>query len=201
MFSGQTRPQASAEYLAQAAPAKLRQKLTSQVSTETPPQSDHNIALILGLAERLKQEVDGDLVRTHGVTLQVQTLPNIPQENRSPDLMVLTPELAAQLGGESGAITLEMSNPLLVVEVVGAYPSPCDDNYRRDYLEKRQQYEQRCVPEYWIVDPTAAEVTVLARQPQDDYQGQSFQGQQRIKSSNFPTLNLTVDELLALGAK
>ncbi|HZG37765.1 MAG TPA: Uma2 family endonuclease, partial [Nodosilinea sp.] len=164
-------------------------------------QSDHNIALILGLAERLKQEVDGDLVRTHGVTLQVQTLPNIPQENRSPDLMVLTPELAAQLGGESGAITLEMSNPLLVVEVVGAYPSPCDDNYRRDYLEKRQQYEQRCVPEYWIVDPTAAEVTVLARQPQDDYQGQSFQGQQRIKSSNFPTLNLTVDELLALGAK
>lgn len=197
MFSGQTSSPTSTEYLAQDAPATLRQEL----SHEVPSQSDNNTALTLGLAERLKQEVDGDLVRTHDITLQVQTLPDISQENRSPDLMVLTPELADQLSDKTSAITLEMSNPLLVVEVVGSYPSPCDDNYRCDYIEKRQQYEQRCIPEYWIVDPTAAEVTVLARVPQDGYQGRSFQGQQRIESSGFPTLTLTVDELLALGAE
>lgn len=200
MFSGQTRSSISTQYLAHNAPATLRQGLTDRMPTEMPPQRD-NTALTLGLAERLKQEVDADLVRTHDISLQVQTLPEIPQENRSPDLMVLTPELASQLGSKSRDITLEMSNPLLVVEVVSAYPSPCDDNYRRDYIEKRQQYEQRCIPEYWIVDPTAAEVTVLARVPQDGYRGRSFQGQQRIESSGFPTLSLTVDELLALGAE
>lgn len=200
MFSGQTKSSASTEYFAQDAPAKLRQELTHEV----PTQSDNTTALTLGLAERLKQEVDGDLVRTHDIhdiTLQVCTLPDIPQENRSPDLMVLTPELADQLGGKSSAITLEMSNPLLVVEVVGSYPSPCDENYQCNYIKKRQQYEQRSIPEYWIVDPTAAQVTVLARVPQDGYRGRSFQGQQRIESSGFPTLNLTVDDLLALGTQ
>ncbi len=195
MFSGQTRALTSMGYLAQDASTKLRRELTHEV-----PPSD-NTALTLGLAERLRQEVDGNLVRTHDISLQVRTLPDIPQENRSPDLMVLTPTLADQLEGKSSAITLDMPNPLLVVEVVGSYPSPCDDNYRCDYIEKRQQYEQRCVPEYWIVDPTAAEVTVLARVPQDGYRVRSFQGQQRIKSSGFPTLSLTVDELLALGAE
>ncbi|MBE9155921.1 Uma2 family endonuclease [Nodosilinea sp. LEGE 06152] len=204
MFSGQSQPLTSAEYSAQATPAQLRQEPTHEVPTEMLPQrndSSDNVALTLGLAKRLKQEVDGDLVRTHDLTLQVQTLPDTSHSNCFPDLMVLTPELVDQLEGKRTAITLEMSNPLLVVEVVGAYPSPCDDNYRRDYIEKRQQYEQRCVPEYWIVDPTAAEVTVLARVPQDGYRGRSFQGQQRIKSSGFPTLDLTVDELLALGAE
>ena len=43
----------------------------------------------------------------------------------------------------------------LVVEVV----SPDDPD--RDYMEKRADYAELGIPEYWIVDPRAPEVTVL----------------------------------------
>lgn len=201
MPSGQSRTLTFTEYLAQNAPAELRQELTNGVPVAMPPESDDNIALTLGLAEKLKEVVDWHLIRTHVTTLQVPSLPEIPQENRFPDLIVLTPELAAQLKDRSSAITLETLNPALVVEVVSPYDSPNEDNYRCDYIEKRQQYEQRGIPEYWIVDPTAGEVTVLALLHQDGYQARAFQGQQHIRSSGFPSLVLTVDELLALGAK
>ncbi|MBE9113915.1 Uma2 family endonuclease [Nodosilinea sp. LEGE 07298] len=201
MPSGQPRTLTFTEYLAQAAPAELRQELTNGIPITMPPESDDNIALTLGLAEKLKEVVDWHLIRTHSTTLQVPSLPEIPQENRFPNLIVLTPELSRQFRDKNSAITLEMLNPALVVEVVNPYNSPNEDNYRCDYIEKRQQYEQRGVPEYWIVDPTAGEVTVLALLHQDGYQARAFQGQQRIRSSGFPSLILTVDELLTLGAK
>ena len=50
------------------------------------------------------------------------------------------------------AITLDMAPPRLVVEVV----SPGQENHRRDYREKRNQYEWRGIPEYWICRPRAA---------------------------------------------
>jgi Uma2 family endonuclease len=201
MPSGQPRTLTFTEYLAQNAPAALRQELTKGVPVTMPPESKDNIALTIKLAEKLKAVVDGHLICTHATTLQVPPLPNIPQENRFPDLIVLTPELADQPRDNCSAITLEMLNPALVVEVVSLYDSPNEENYRSDYIEKRQQYEQRGIPEYWIVDPTAGEVTVLALMHEDGYQARAFQGQQRIRSSGFPSLVLTVDELLALGTK
>ncbi|MGG6239771.1 Uma2 family endonuclease [Nodosilinea sp. AN01ver1] len=201
MPSGYSRSLTFTEYLAQDALAQRRQELTNGVPVELPPQNDSTIALTLGLAKRLERVVNGRLICTHAVTLQVPTLPEIPQENRFPDLMVLTPTLAAQLSGKQSAIALDVPNPALVVEIVAPYSSPGDDSYRCDYIDKRQQYEQRRIPEYWIVDPTAAEVTVLALLMQESYQGRAFRGQQQIRSAGFPTLRLTVDELLALGAK
>ncbi|WOD40576.1 Uma2 family endonuclease [Nodosilinea sp. E11] len=201
MFSGQIKTQTSTQSLVYDAPAMPRQRLSRKLPRKPLPQRDRNISLTPSLAERLRQEVDSDLVRTHDLSMQVKTLPNISQAERAPDLMVLTPELAESLKGSARLITLEMPNPLLVVEVVSPYSNPCDDNYRRDYIEKRQQYEQRSVPEYWIVDPTAAQITVLVQVPHDGYRGRLFRGQQRIESSGFPTLSLTVDGLFALGAK
>jgi len=46
----------------------------------------------------------------------------------------------------------------LVVEVVSDDP----DGHRRDYEEKRQEYAQAGISEYWIVDPTELRITVLA---------------------------------------
>ncbi len=44
----------------------------------------------------------------------------------------------------------------LVVEVV----SP--DNPARDYIEKRTDYAEAAIPEYWIADPRSETITVLA---------------------------------------
>ncbi|PSN13152.1 hypothetical protein C7293_17195 [filamentous cyanobacterium CCT1] len=199
MPSGYSRSLTFTEYLAQDALAQRRQE--PRKGAPAAPRNVSNIALALGLAERLKRVVDGRLIRSHAIALQVPVLPEIPQDYCIPDLMVLTPKLAAQLGEKQDAIGLDISNPALVVEVVDPYGTPADDGYRCDYIDKRQQYEQRGIPEYWIVDPTAAEVTVLALHMQDSYQGRAFRGQQQIRSAGFPTLQLTVDELLGLGAQ
>ncbi|WP_052050860.1 Uma2 family endonuclease [Leptolyngbya sp. KIOST-1] len=199
MPSGQSRSFTFSEYLAHGASAQQRQELTRNATADLPSENSDNIALTLGLAKRLKQVVDGRLICTRRVPLQVPVLPDVSQTNRCPDLMVFTPKLAAQLSGKQDAIALEMPNPALVVEVVDPYSTPVEDNYRCDYIEKRQQYEQRRIPEYWVVDPTAGEVTVLALHMQDSYQGRAFRGQQRICSAGFPTLKLTVAELLGLS--
>jgi Uma2 family endonuclease len=198
MTQAQPKPLTFTQYLAQDDGTERRYELTHGVLIDVPPESDDNISLALGLAEYLKQFVSWRLLRTHATTLQVPTLPGVPQENRFPDLMVLTPELAAQLKGRSSAITLAMPNPALVVEVVSPYRSSTDDNYCRDYIDKRQQYEQRGIAEYWIVDPMLAQVTVLVLM-QAGYQAQVFKGQAQITSSAFPGLTLTVDQLFALA--
>ena len=36
-----------------------------------------------------------------------------------------------------------------------------DDDRRRDLETKRQEYAQAGIPEYWIVDPRQARITVL----------------------------------------
>ena len=68
---------------------------------------------------------------------------------RVPDLIVLTPEGAAELAQyKRSTITLDMPPPLLVVEVV----SPGKQNRDRDYRFKRSEYAARGISHYWIID-------------------------------------------------
>ena len=64
--------------------------------------------------------------------------------NRVPDLMVMQPE---HLEVARQAILLEMVPPLFVAEVVSP-GGKNSDNYQRDYVWKRQQYEELGIPEY-----------------------------------------------------
>jgi Uma2 family endonuclease len=89
------------------------------------------------------------------------------------------------------AITLAMAPPLLVVEVV----SPGAENHRRDYVEKRNQYEWRGIPEYWIVDPVLAQVTVLSL-TENGYETTIFAGDDGVQSPTFPDLSLTAAAML-----
>ncbi len=78
---------------------------------------------------------------------------------RIPDLIVLTEELAQVMKGATRSIILpEMPPPQLVVEVV----SPGEENEARDYRYKKSQYQARGIAEYWIVDPTKQQITVLS---------------------------------------
>lgn len=71
------------------------------------------------------------------------------------------------------------------------------DNYQRDYVWKRSQYEQLGIPEYWIVDPHLQKVTVLIL-VEGQYQEQVYEGDRTIIcSSVFPTLLLTASDVLA----
>jgi Uma2 family endonuclease len=184
------------EYLVCDPGTDARYELVHGVLIEVPHETDDNISLAMGLAEILKSVCSWRLIRTHASTLEVSPIPGVPESNRFPDLMVLSPDLARELKGKSSAIRLSMPNPVLVAEVVSPYRSPSDDNYRRDYVDKRQQYEGRRIPEYWIVDPVAQCVTVLAMGTAS-YQAQVFKGAEQVISSAFPSLRVTANEILS----
>ena len=112
---------------------------------------------------------------------------------REPDLVVLSEAAAEALeGARSDLLTYDMPPPLLVVEVVS--PGQGD----RDYRHKRSEYAARCIPEYWIVDPTAQKVTVL-EWVDGLYEEQVYEGDQAIQSPQFAELNLVAATVLAAG--
>ena len=160
-----------------------------------PPEREFNLFLAQLLGRSLEAFVTMRQVKLQGLELAVPTLPGMPL-NRQPDLTVIRTEHIAQME-ELGkaAITLEMRPPLFVAEIVSPYRSKGDDNYRRDYVEKVQQYGQRGIPEYWIIDPQAQLATVLVLKD-GGYESQEFRGDDRIVSEVFPELNLTAAQVL-----
>ena len=114
---------------------------------------------------------------------------------RLPDLLVLTEELVIAMAGSRRAlVTLEMSPPRLVVEVV----SPGRENEDRDYRYKRSQYQARGIAEYWIVDPNPQQITVLSLVA-GLYEEAVFTEDEAIASSFLQELtgSLTVAQVLA----
>lgn len=90
-----------------------------------------------------------------------------------------------------------MPPPRLVVEVV----SPGDensDNYTRDYHDKRDQYADRGIPEYWLIDPQRSWVMV-GLLVAGRYEFTTFRENQAIGSQVLPTLDFTVARVLARG--
>ena len=74
-----------------------------------------------------------------------------PGKYREPDIMFMSAEHADRITEEywDGAD--------LVMEVV----SSGNDARRRDLTQKREEYAQAGIPEYWIVDPELGQITVL----------------------------------------
>jgi Uma2 family endonuclease len=177
------------DFLAQAEEFEGYYELTYGELVEMPPESDENLYRAMNLYEALKACVDRRQIRLQGLAL---AMPGQPK-NRYPDLTVLRPEHPDQMGElRQAAITLDMAPPLLVVEVV----SPGRENRRRDYLEKRNQYEWRGIPEYWIVDPEEGQVTVLAL-TDNGYEETVFVEDAEVKSPGFPGFSVKVKDVLA----
>lgn len=109
---------------------------------------------------------------------------------RLPDLSVLSPEGAEELAGAKRAmVSMDMPAPLLLVEVVSK------GQEKRDYRYKRSEYGARGVAEYWIVDPLAAQVTILEL-IDGFYEEQEFKDTDLLVSNIFPELNLTAAQTL-----
>ncbi|MGC1309820.1 MAG: Uma2 family endonuclease [Phormidesmis sp.] len=131
------------------------------------------------------------LIRAGNKELQVNPIGD-KRINRKPDVIVLRPEHHQDA---RQAIQLGMSAPVFVAEVVS--PSgESSDNYLRDYVWKRQQYQDWQIPEYWILDPHREKVTVL-RLVDQVYQEAVYQGDAKISCSAFPQLALTASQLFS----
>ena len=118
---------------------------------EVAYENEINILLAMALAAYLEQFVSRRLLRLNTSPIQVTpivvTLPNgrtrrVRQQSRILDLMVLTPEGAAQIFGKASGLALHHDNPTLIVELVS------QSNSDEDYTDKQTQYEARGVPEY-----------------------------------------------------
>jgi Uma2 family endonuclease len=127
------------------------------------------------------------LVRTHTCELEVPVLKPRDSRLRVPDLIVLQPEHLPFIERRL-LIRIELPPPQLVVEVV----SPGERNQKRDYERKHEQYQERGIPEYWLIDPTLRAITVLELQSGYYQQIGSFSGTEAIQSLLLNSLNLTL---------
>ncbi|WP_035985117.1 Uma2 family endonuclease [Leptolyngbya sp. KIOST-1] len=190
MTQAKPKLQTFADFLAYTDGLEGYYELTSGELCEVPPESYDNLRCALKLYDAFKALVSAEQVCPQGLAL---AMPGQPK-NRYPDLTVLRPEHPAQLRDlGQAAVTLEMAPPLLVVEVV----SPGAENARRDYLEKRNQYEWRGIPEYWIVDPQQGQVTVLAM-VDGAYRQTLFTGDEPVISPTFSAWALTAKAMVTV---
>jgi Uma2 family endonuclease len=110
--------------------------------------------------------------------------------SRIPDVVVLPIAQWEQLQNREAVIDRNEPPPLLVVEVVS------ESTKTVDYRAKRAEYSVLNIPEYWIVDPLTAKVTVC-QLVEGLYDAAVFTGADLIQSLTFPNLQLTVAQVLA----
>ena len=108
------------------------------------------------------------------------------RRSRVPDLCVMTMEQDVALHYRAAILD---SPPLLVVEVV----SP--ESVKRDYRSKRTEYAALGIPEYWIVDPLMAKVSILTLD-EGFYDVAEFSGDEGLVSPMFAGLALTAQQVL-----
>ena len=155
---------------------------------EVPPESGLNVGIATFLLVQFALIVGSQRVRGHGLELEVRGEPR----NRYPDLTVMREE-HIQLLMKRNTIRLSMAPPLLVVEVV----SPGELQRDRDYVAKRSQYQDRGIPEYWIIDPQLETVLILELTDAGYTEVATLSGAEPIRSPQLGELNLTAIQFWA----
>lgn len=110
--------------------------------------------------------------------------------SRIPDVTVLPIAQWDAMADREAVINLSEPPPLLVVEVVS------ESTKSADYRAKYSEYSVLEIPEYWIVDPLEAKVTIC-QLDEGRYDEAVFTNESIIQSPTFPALNLTVAQVLA----
>ncbi|WP_412973441.1 Uma2 family endonuclease [Pseudanabaena sp. PCC 6802] len=115
---------------------------------------------------------------------------------RIPDIAIVEGAVWRSLGNRSSAV---LETPMiLVIEVV----SPGEESRERDYLKKKIEYQDMQIPEYWIIDPQLAQISILTlisnvdTQDGDRYDEKVYRGEDLILSRTFPQLKLSVAQIL-----
>lgn len=179
------------EYLAYDDGTDSRYELVDGKLVNMPPESDRNNLIALYLLGEFLKIIPIRLIR-HKDTEIVVT--GNRTRVRMPDLLVLTEELLAAIGGRRATITADMPSPALVVEVV----SPGKTNEDRDYRYKRSEYAARGILEYWIVDPQNSKITILSL-VDGLYEESIFESEQTIASKVVPQFSRTAADILCIS--
>ena len=163
-------------------------ELINGAIVEMGAESDVNLEIASFLFSCLLQFVPYYLLR-RGTEVAVSSQ---SVTSRYPDLVVLTEETRHAMQREKRSlIGLDIPAPRLVIEVV----SPGSENRDRDYIQKRQEYAVRGIPEYWLIDPERSLVAVL--QLKDGrYQETQFRGADPVRSGTFPGLQVMAQQIL-----
>ncbi len=177
------------EYLAYNDGTDNRYELVDGILVNMPPESDRNNLIALYLLTEFLKLIPIQLIR-HKDTEIVVT--GNRTRVRIPDLMILTEELLAAIGGRRATITSDMPSPVLVVEVV----SPGKANEDRDYRYKRSEYAARGILEYWIVDPQINKITILSL-VDGLYEETVFEKDRAIYSNVLVQLSLTAAQIFS----
>ncbi len=109
---------------------------------------------------------------------------------RIPDVVIIPKEQWRNLQNREAVIRLNEAPPLLVVEVISASTKSVD------YRAKRAEYSVLNIPEYWIVDPLQAKITVFTLS-EGWYDEVVFTNSNRLISPTFSELNLTVNQIFS----
>jgi Uma2 family endonuclease len=177
-----------AEYLAYDDGTDKRYELVNGELIEMQSESDLNNLIAMYLIGALLKIIPVRLMR-RGTEVVVS---GSRATTRVPDLLVLTEELVIALEGTPRSIiTPDLPPPALVIEVV----SPGKENRDRDYRYKRSEYAARGIGEYWIIDPQQSQVLVLTL-VDGLYEEVVYLKSDRLVSATFPTLELTVQDVL-----
>ncbi len=185
------------EYLTYDDGTDTRYELVDEELVELPPESRPNLLIANFLFLFLVNAgVPLNLVYTHACEIQVPVLQVGDAKNRYPDLVILREEHLA-LTQQRATITLQMSPPVLIAEVV----SPGDANRVRDYERKREQYCQIGVQEYWLLDPELQIVIVLTLKSGKYLEVGQFRGHNLIQSQleMLQGLQLTSEQIFGAG--
>lgn len=143
-----------------------------------PPESWQNLQIIMYLITEITKTIPYQQVTNKAEII----ISGSRVTARVPDLVVLTPEGAAELAAyKRSTIILDMPPPLLVVEVV----SPGKKNRDRDYRYKRSEYAARGIAYYWIIDPQDKKFICLELND-GLYEEIVFDDSQDVISSSFP---------------
>ena len=110
---------------------------------------------------------------------------------RIPDVVVMQRHDWQALQEREAVIDFDLSAPLLVIEVI----SPSTKNI--GYRAKRTEYAARDIPEYWIIDPLEAKVSVLINSD-GWYDVTEFFDSDRLISPTFPELQLTPQTIFSI---
>jgi Uma2 family endonuclease len=155
---------------------------------EVPPESGLNVEIATFLLVQFALVLGSQRIRGHGLEIEVRGEP----KNRYPDLTIIQPE-HIQLLKRRNTIRLSMIPPLLVIEIV----SPGELQRDRDYIAKRMQYQDRGIPEYWIIDPQQETILVLALTDATYVEANTFKGDERVRSPQLGELAITAAQVIA----
>ncbi len=109
-----------------------------------------------------------------------------PAKYREPDVVYLSMDRLAPLK--------DMKEPPLGADLVVEVMSEGEENRQRDLDTKRLDYAEAGIPEYWIVDPEARTVTVLALEGREYFPRGVFGEGEVAESQLLPGFSVNVTE-------